>query len=229
MAAQNRGLFCLCSKPLRSSRYGRAPRLVLLLCGYHAVLARPRLVHVLERNAITVVVTFSSILVTHLHFHRWATQQVLDETAPLTSDLLLKDLKGSFPGIYDTIVHLYQSDAIWLRRLEGRPTGTRDDYEAPGCMYELRDAWLEVLDRMIAWADGISEQDWSRELSYANLAGVPFKTPLWQMVLHIVNHRNLSSRPDHFHAPAAERQAAGFGSHQILQRTPRLATHASNF
>ena len=86
------------------------------------------------------------------------------------------------------MVHLFQADSIWLDRLEGRPTGGLADYPAPGCTFELRDAWLTVLDKMIDWAAGLNEADWSRETSYTTLAGVPYKTPFWQITLHIVNH-----------------------------------------
>jgi uncharacterized damage-inducible protein DinB len=132
--------------------------------------------------------TFSDIGGLHLRYHRWATSQVLQETTPLPSEQLVKDLKGSFHSIYGTLVHLFQADSIWLDRLEGRPTGGLADYPAPGCTFELRDAWLEVLDKMIDWAAGLNEADWSRETSYKTLAGAPYKTPFWQITLHIVNH-----------------------------------------
>jgi uncharacterized damage-inducible protein DinB len=133
-------------------------------------------------------VTFSEIGVVHLRYHRWATDRVLQETTPLPAEQLVKDLKGSFHSIHETLAHLFQADSIWLDRLEGRPTGGLADYPAPGCTYELRDAWLAVLDKMIAWAAGLNEADWSRETSYKTLAGVAYKTPFWQIVLHIVNH-----------------------------------------
>ena len=132
--------------------------------------------------------TFSKITGTHLRYHRWATDQVLQQTVPLSSEQLVKDLGSSFHSIYETLVHVFQADSIWLDRLEGRPTGALADYAAPGCTFELRDAWLRGLDRMVDWADGVSEGDWSREMSYKTLAGVPYITPVWQMVLHIVNH-----------------------------------------
>ena len=133
-------------------------------------------------------VTLATPLTTHLRFHRWATGQVLEETMELPAPELMKDLKSSFPSVYDTVVHLYQSDSIWLARLEEGPTGTRADYEAPGCLYDLRSAWMSVLDRMIAFAGGLEESGWERKISYKTLAGVPYTAPIWQMILHIVNH-----------------------------------------
>ena len=132
--------------------------------------------------------TFSEISNAHLRYHHWATSRVLDQTTTVPSEQLLRDLGGSFHSIYDTLAHLFQADSIWLDRLEGRPTGVLADYAAPGCTFELRGAWLGVLDKMMFWAGTQSEADWSREMSYKTLAGIPYKTPLWQMVLHIVNH-----------------------------------------
>jgi len=126
--------------------------------------------------------------VTHLRYHQWATGQVLEETVPLPADQLVKPLGGSFANVYDTLVHMYQADCIWLDRLNGEPTGKLGDYEASGCTYELQDAWTALLAKMVAWAEELSENDWLREMSYRTLAGVPYETPLWQMVLHIVNH-----------------------------------------
>lgn len=132
--------------------------------------------------------TLSATLVTHFKYHRWATGLILDELTGLNSEQLLKPLGSSFPSAYDTVVHLYQSDRVWLDRLEERPSGQLADYEAPGCMWELREAWTEVQDRMIIFASALGEADVNRVIAYKNLAGQPFATPIWQMALHIVNH-----------------------------------------
>jgi uncharacterized damage-inducible protein DinB len=133
-------------------------------------------------------VEFPIAVVNHLQYHRWATEQVLAETVELGSEQLLQNLKGSFPSIYDTLKHLYQSDRIWLDRLEQRPAGTSADYEVPGCMWELRDEWLPLQDRIIEIARPLNAEDLSRTISYKNLAGQPFSDPLWEVLLHIVNH-----------------------------------------
>ena len=130
----------------------------------------------------------ASVVTTHLRYHQWATGRVLDETVPLPSEQLVKSLGASFGSVYGTLVHTYQADCIWRDRLAGRPTGQLADYEAPGCTYDLQKAWMDMLAEIVAWADGLSEGDWAREMSYTTLAGVPYRTPLWQMVLHVVNH-----------------------------------------
>ena len=133
--------------------------------------------------------TFSSTLKTQLAFHRWATELVMEETLALPAELLMKNLKSSFNCIYDTLAHLYQSDRIWLDRLEQRPAGQPADYEAPGCTWELRDAWLPAVDRMIALGGKLEkDEDANQVISYRNLAGQSFSSPVWQIILHVVNH-----------------------------------------
>ena len=131
---------------------------------------------------------FSTIGESHMRYHKWATAQIMDECLKLTAEQLVKDFKGSFGSIYDTAKHLYQADSIWLDRLEGRPTDNLARYEAPGCTFELRDAWAAVQDKMLAFGAGLSETDWAGEIAYKTQAGGSFKSAIWQVVLHVVNH-----------------------------------------
>lgn len=127
-------------------------------------------------------------LVTHLRYHRWATEQVLKQVQVLDAERQMRNLQGSFGTLYDTLVHLYQADSIWLDRLEGKPLLSREDYAAPGCTYDLGDAWLKLIDRMIGLAEALSEDSWTRKISYKLFSGKSFETPRWQVILHVVNH-----------------------------------------
>ena len=130
----------------------------------------------------------SSIGVTHLRYHQWANGRVLEETVPLPSEQLVKTLNGSFGSVYGALVHMYQADCIWWDRLNGRPPRQLADYEAPGCNYDLQKVWTEMLTELVTWAEGLADKDWLREVSYRTMAGTPYVTPLWQIVLHVVNH-----------------------------------------
>jgi uncharacterized damage-inducible protein DinB len=131
---------------------------------------------------------FSSIGQLHLRYHKWANSQIMEECLKLTAEQLVKDFGGSFGSIYDTAKHLYQADFVWLDRLEAQPTHDLSRYEAPGCTFELRDAWAGVQDKLIAFGAALGETDWEREISYKNTRGDAFKSSIWQIVLQVVNH-----------------------------------------
>jgi uncharacterized damage-inducible protein DinB len=42
-----------------------------------------------------------------------------------------------------------------------------------------------------AWADGLADRDLERVIDYKMMNGTPGSTPLWQIVLHVVNHATL--------------------------------------
>jgi uncharacterized damage-inducible protein DinB len=131
---------------------------------------------------------YSQMLLTHLRYHRWATEQVLKQAQALDAERQMRNLQGSFGTLYGTLAHLFQADAIWLDRLQGKPTRSLADYEAPGCTYDLGDEWLKLLDRMIKLAEGLSQDGWTGKLAYKLLNGTPFESSRWQIVLHVVNH-----------------------------------------
>lgn len=125
---------------------------------------------------------------THLRYHRWATGSIFEQTGSLSDEELRRNLNTSFEGIYGTLLHLYRADSLWLARLEQSGRQRLEDYPDPETIAILREKWAAVQDGMLAFAERLGEADWETKLSYTTLAGVPYHTPIWQMVLHIVNH-----------------------------------------
>jgi len=134
-------------------------------------------------------------LVTQLRYSAWATKRVLESTAALPTEEFLRDLGNSkfnetkHPGgIYGTLAHIYQADAIWLDRLLGNPTGNLSVYDAPVEHAALSKVWLSVVDRCVSWAEKLDAAGWDRVAAYKDTKGNPYQTPVWQIVLHVVNH-----------------------------------------
>ena len=48
--------------------------------------------------------------------------------------------------------------------------------------------WPLLLDRYVTWAEALDPAAWDRVVAYHNTKGEPFQTPVWQIVLHVVNH-----------------------------------------
>src|SRR5207249_4959023 len=123
-------------------------------------------------------------LVMQLRYSAWATRRVLESTAALSSDELSRDLGASYGGVLGSLKHIYQADSIWFDRLMGAPTGDLSKYEPSADFSE----WLPLLDGYVKWAEGLAPADWDRIVPYRNVKGEGFQTPVWQIVLHVVNH-----------------------------------------
>jgi uncharacterized damage-inducible protein DinB len=55
-------------------------------------------------------------------------------------------------------------------------------------MWDLATEWREIQGRLLAIGQSLEAGDVETIINYRNLAGQPFSTPVWQVILHVVNH-----------------------------------------
>ena len=128
----------------------------------------------------------SEFLVLQLDYSRWASEQSLIAARALTEDELLRDLGNSYGGVFGTLLHIFYADRVWLSRLQGRPRSTFADEGESWTLETLETAWSDIASEYRAGAAGVTDAD--AVLNYVNLAGKPGSLPLWQLILHVVNH-----------------------------------------
>jgi uncharacterized damage-inducible protein DinB len=117
----------------------------------------------------------SNALALQVNYSLWATRRLLTQagTLPENTDILKK------------FQHIYYADRTWFSRLDGAPWPTFED-PAPGPgIADLEREWPPLLARLEDYA---RQCDPMQILAYKNLKGQPFERPVWQVILHIVNH-----------------------------------------
>jgi uncharacterized damage-inducible protein DinB len=127
-------------------------------------------------------------LVLQLRFTEWATRRVLESAATLSAEDLHRDLGNSYRSLFDTLVHIYQADAIWFDRLMGLPTDRLATYEPRPDLAGLSEQWQALHGRYLAWAESLAPADWDRIVPHRNLKGEAARQAVWRIVLHVVNH-----------------------------------------
>ena len=123
----------------------------------------------------------------HLDYSSWASQRLLDAAAKLSEEELARDFKTSDKSVAGTLAHAFAADRIWLERIQGdvRSTFISDaDRHLPTLSHE----WPALAKRWKDWAANLSDRDLLEVKTYKTLNGDPYETPLWQIVLHVVNH-----------------------------------------
>ena len=121
----------------------------------------------------------------HLRYSAWASRKLVDAAAALPPESLDRKNGISHGSILGTLAHIQFGDWIWYTRAMG-------PVEKPGgSLQELQTVWPSILDKWIAWADALSDADLTRAVDYKAMDGKAFRTPLWQIVLHVVNHATL--------------------------------------
>jgi uncharacterized damage-inducible protein DinB len=120
-------------------------------------------------------------------YSAWANTRILDTAEQLTPEQFTTPGDG-FGSIRDTLVHTASAQWLWLERWRGpSPTELWDPADLPD-VAALRIRWDEVEAATSQYVATLRESDLVRVVSYVNFHGETWAYPLWQQILHQVNH-----------------------------------------
>jgi uncharacterized damage-inducible protein DinB len=122
-------------------------------------------------------------------YNEWATRRILNAAAKLTEEQFLAPRSLVFGSVRGTLVHAYGAEWIWRRRCqEGTsPSGLPAETLFP-TFADLRAAWEEEQAAMGTFVAGLTEEQIDGEMLYTTTEGKSMRAPLWQLLLHVVNH-----------------------------------------
>lgn len=127
-------------------------------------------------------------LLDHLAYSQWASERSIKAVLPLTIEEQNRYLYTSHHGVLGTLLHIFHADRMWLSRLVGSPRLTLADAGETFTLESLAVSWTKTHADWQSWAGALTADAVTRPLKYANLQGHLFELPVWQVVLHVVNH-----------------------------------------
>ena len=130
----------------------------------------------------------SDMVRTLYRYSAWATARILERAGRLRSDELARPSGASFSSVRETLVHIMAAQWIWLARWKGTsPTSLLDGREFPD-IASLRARWDQIDGETQRFVAGVTDADLARVVEYKNTRGERWAYPLWQQVVHQVNH-----------------------------------------
>ena len=123
----------------------------------------------------------------HLDYTAWASNKLLAEVTNLSPEELTRDFKTSDKNVLDTLVHVFAADRIWFERIHGTsPTTFINEQDRQ--LGTLQREWPILQQRWKHFATPLTDQGAAAKVSYRDIKGNPYEQPLWQILLHVVNH-----------------------------------------
>ncbi|MBV9225138.1 MAG: DinB family protein [Acidobacteriaceae bacterium] len=124
----------------------------------------------------------------HIDYNVWASRRLIAAVSGMSPEELAHDFKSADKSILGTLAHLYAAEKNWLARMkEGRAAvqnrTTEDSHLEP-----LLGKWVETQNGWKAWIRQLPPEAPNQVMEYCDLQGRPWAQPLWQIVLHVVNH-----------------------------------------
>ena len=128
-------------------------------------------------------------LISNLYqYNAWANQRILDAAAQVPADQLRLEANSSFGSVHGTLVHIVEAQWLWLQRWQGHsPSAMRDAQTFPD-LNHIRTHWEAVERGTQDFVVGCTETDLARLITYRNFQNELWTYPLWQQMIHQVNH-----------------------------------------
>lgn len=131
-------------------------------------------------------------------YNRWANGHVLAKASEVSeADYYATSPGLSFGSLHATLVHTLVGELVWLARFEGvlPPEALKDARQADvlaaseiPSLAVLRSLWLTEDGKQEAFFARLRDEDVGAPLSYVTQYGEPFKQPLQEAMLHLLNH-----------------------------------------
>lgn len=124
---------------------------------------------------------------THLDYTAWATTRLLAAAARVPTADLERDFGTADKSVLGTLIHVFSADRVWLARIQGGP-GEAFERPVGYDLARLAAEWPPLLARWGDWAAALTDESATARLDYASMDGKKWNSPMWQIVLHVVNH-----------------------------------------
>jgi uncharacterized damage-inducible protein DinB len=121
-------------------------------------------------------------------YHTWANERIMAKVAELTPEQYVAPGSASFSSVRDTLVHTFWAQALWLSRWQGGPNFPWYDPNDYPDLATLRAAWGRTDAETHAFVAALDEAALNTVIHYRNSREEPMAYPLWQIMLHQVNH-----------------------------------------
>jgi len=121
-------------------------------------------------------------------YNEWANRRILDTSARCTSEQLLESGGASFDSLRDTLVHTMGAQWLYLERWHGRsPRAMPAAGDFPD-LAAIRERWAVIDRETDAFVASVDDAALARVVEYLNMQGERWAYPLWQQMIHQVNH-----------------------------------------
>ena len=130
----------------------------------------------------------SEMIRTMYRYNAWANAQVLNATARVSPAQFVAGGGASFDSLRATLVHTMAAQWLYLERWQGRsPTAMPAGPELAD-VAAVRARWAEIERATQVFVAGLTDAHLAETIAYRNFKGERWAYPLWQQMLHQVNH-----------------------------------------
>ncbi|HVT19199.1 MAG TPA: DinB family protein [Thermoanaerobaculia bacterium] len=118
----------------------------------------------------------------------WADRVCLRAVEQVKPEDLIRPTGTSFGSLLGTLAHILVAQRLWLSRFEGNPLDRLPalaDYPDRDTLFS---AWSETAAELGFFLAALTPDQLAADLTWRTTEGRLYTRPLWQPVLHLINH-----------------------------------------
>ena len=120
--------------------------------------------------------------------HYRAKQRMFETILALPEEKQKAGLSSRFKSLYTTVLHMLDAENIWWQRMKLQERITRPSENFTGDMKEAGNALLNQNRQWDEWIKNANDHQLQHVFHYQNTKKEQFKQPIYQMLLHMLNH-----------------------------------------
>ena len=128
------------------------------------------------------------VLQKHIDYNTWASRRLLQAVSSLSPEELSRDFGTADKSILGTLAHLYAAEKNWLARMQEGTAAIQHRTTGENQLETLLPKWTELQNNWKAWIGHLEPEAPGQVMEYLDLQGRKWAQPLWQILLHVVNH-----------------------------------------
>ena len=122
-------------------------------------------------------------------YNYWANRRIQVKAKLLTDTQLDSGLVQGYGSLLDILAHQLGAEIMWLTRLtEGITLPKVPGREEYPHLEAILTRWQEQERAMLAYLDGLSEDELSQPFKYVTTKGKPYEMPRWELLMQLSNH-----------------------------------------
>jgi uncharacterized damage-inducible protein DinB len=121
-------------------------------------------------------------------YNWWAHRRLLEVAKELTLPEMDRNLGGSFPSVHTTFLHMLWVELMFIRRWQGLSTADITEPPLLDSVAAIQTTWEDLEKERTQFLTRLKEADLILDISYIDSRGRSLSLPLWQSLLHLVNH-----------------------------------------
>ena len=130
----------------------------------------------------------NSLLIKYTDYNNWANKRLIEKLSSLPEEILNKEQKSSFRSIIATILHVYDAETVWMKRLEGISLTEWPSKEFNGSAYEalklLENSSMVIKD----YALTLTNEKLNEDCPFRSLEGKEYTMKVYDIIQHCMNH-----------------------------------------